>query len=248
MLSCASQGVYPAQCVRDAQLAGHAADQPGGLAWRNPGSGDEQRPGGASAHDLHRMAGHAETGLGYADDRNTERYMCVRSQARVATGIKIDIAVDDEQAQSTHIGEHGTAAAVPAGRTHRAGRAPPRGSAPSARPVRLRKRHPRRARRPHARRRNPDSAHPPPRTRRSCYRLSPPHRMTQQTRQVINSVQAAWSLCGRVPRRQGRRLMRNGHGERPESSRAPAQSRRSVLIVSPSPRQQARHITVNLSR
>ena len=65
-----------------------------GSAWRS------------SPLDIHRVAGRAEPGLGHADDRDAERRVCMRAQARAAAGIKIDLAVDDQQAKVAHRREH----------------------------------------------------------------------------------------------------------------------------------------------
>ena len=53
------------------------------------------------------MAGATEPGLGHADDRDAELRVRVRAQARAAAGIKVDIAVEDQQGKVAHVSEHG---------------------------------------------------------------------------------------------------------------------------------------------
>ena len=53
------------------------------------------------------MAGATEPGLGHADDRDAERRVRVCAEARAAAGIKVGVAVDDQQGKVGHVGEHG---------------------------------------------------------------------------------------------------------------------------------------------
>ena len=49
----------------------------------------------------HRVARRAEPGPGHADDRDTERRVRLRAQAGAAAGIKINGAIDDQQAETS---------------------------------------------------------------------------------------------------------------------------------------------------
>lgn len=62
------------------------------------------RPGRLTRHlavRVHRVACRAEPGLGHADDRDTEHHLRLRAQAEAAAGIKINVAIDDQQAETS---------------------------------------------------------------------------------------------------------------------------------------------------